>query len=440
MNTNKPLSRRSFLKTGAAAGAGLVFAPSFSWAQAGGGGDRLNVAIVGTGVQGRVLIEAAINIPQLRFVAVCDIWEFSQRYGSGILRKNGHMVNVYSDYREMLEKEKDLDAVFVATPDFWHAPITIDCLEAGKHVYCEKMMSNTIEDARNMVRAEKRTGKLLQIGHQRRSNPRYQYAKSKIIEEVGLLGQITNVNGQWNRAVNEDLGWPERYALPQDVLAKWGYKDMHSFRNWRWFKDYGGGPMSDLGAHQIDIYHWFLNSRPTSITAVGGDDFYKSREWYDNVMSIYEFETPKGNVRAFYQVLTTTSAGGGYFEYFMGTEGALKMSENPNYTRIFRENNAPEWDQWEQRGLVRKEAGQQKEQTTVDVRETAALSAWELPVELNKPIHQPHIENFVGAIINGEKLNCSGEEAFITEVTVLKAHEAIESERKIVFTPEDFAI
>jgi predicted dehydrogenase len=90
-------------------------------------------------------------------------------------------VNGYEDYREMLDKEKELDAVIIATPDFWHAPHTVDCLEAGKHVYCEKEMSNTLEGARRMVAAARETGKLLQIGHQRRSNPRYLHCYEKLL-------------------------------------------------------------------------------------------------------------------------------------------------------------------------------------------------------------------------------------------------------------------
>lgn len=437
------LSRRDFMRTGAAAGTGLLVSSSLPFGiSAAASTEDIKVGIIGTGVQGRVLIEAAVKIPGIRFTAVCDIWEYSQRYGSGTLRKYGFPTNVYTDYQEMLEKEKDLDAVIIATPDFMHAPMTIDCLNAGLHVYCEKMMSNTIEDARKMVKAARDTGKLLQIGHQRRSNPRYIYGKNKLIEEAELLGRITNVNGQWNRAVSEDLGWPDKYEIPQEKLERFGYKNMHEFRNWRWYKKYGGGPISDLGAHQIDIYHWFLNNKPKTVMASGGVDYYKNHEWYDNVMAIYEFDTTSGPVRAFYQVLTTTSAGGGYFEYFMGTEGAFKISENPKFTQIFRENNAPEWKKWDERGYISKlvDSEDDEPQTTVDVRETAALSAWEMPVELNKPIHQPHVENFLDAIRGKAKLNCPAEEAFITEVTVLKVNEAVEKGCVLEFSDEDFEV
>ena len=132
----------------------------------------INVALLGAGAQGQVLTDSMLRIPGLRFRAVCDIWEeYNQKRVVNTFRKFKHEVNAYEDYREMLDKEKELDAVIIATPDFWHAQHAVDCLKAGKHVYCEKEMSNTLEGARSMVLAQRETGKLLQIGHQRRSNP-----------------------------------------------------------------------------------------------------------------------------------------------------------------------------------------------------------------------------------------------------------------------------
>ena len=121
----------------------------------------------------------------------------------------------------MLAKEKELDVVVIATPDFWHSPHTVACLEAGKHVYCEKEMSNTLEGARAMVDAARKTGKLLQIGHQRRSNPRYLHAYEKLLREAKMLGRIVTISGQWNRAVTPDLGAPDRYTIPEARLMQY---------------------------------------------------------------------------------------------------------------------------------------------------------------------------------------------------------------------------
>ena len=452
------LTRRDFLSTGLKLGAAVLVAPYVARAQTPTAGRAsLNVALIGCGEQGRVLLNAALKIPDIRFQAVVDIWPYNRTYGERLLKKFGHDARPFEDYREMLSAVPDLDAVIVATPDFMHAEHTNACLHAGKHVYCEKLMANTVTNARSMVLAARETGKLLQIGHQRRSNPRYQHAREKIINEAKLLGRITNINGQWNRSVSDDLGWPEKYALPEAVLHKYGFANMHEFRNWRWFKSYAGGPISDLGAHQIDVFNWFLGANPGSVIAGGGADYYTTHEWYDNVMTIYEFPTAAGMVRAFYQVLTTTSAGGGYMEYFMGTEGSLKMSENPAYTKLFREARAPEWDQWVQRGFIRKpgtpEEGAEKllpwekprpkfgapaRTSVVDVRETASLSSWDMPVTLDKAIHQPHLENFFDSIHGRAKLNCPAESAFATAVTILKVNEAVAARQMLKFAPADF--
>lgn len=272
-----PLNRRDFLsKTAAGIGAGLVLGAPRTAHAATDASDKIHVALVGVGKQGRVLFEAMSNIPELHFQAVCDIWDYNRQGGIAKVRAlQGHTPKGYSDIDEMLATEKGLDAVIVATPDFWHSPHTVKCLEAGLNVYCEKMMSNTIDGARAMVHAMEKSGKLCQIGHQRRSNPRYRYVLDQLINGNKICGQIVNVNGQWNRAVNssQDIGFNPKLTIKQDILTKYGFKDMQQFMNWRTYRDLSGGPISDLGAHQIDIFNWFLGVPPKSVFASGGHDF-----------------------------------------------------------------------------------------------------------------------------------------------------------------------
>jgi len=444
MSESSILNRREFIQAGLTAGAGAMLAQTRSVRAQKPASEELNLAVIGAGAQGRVLINAMLNIPKLKFRAVCDIWEYSRQYGQRYLMKYGHKPNAYEDYREMLEKEKGLDAVIVASPDFMHAEMTNAALQSGIHVYCEKCMSNDIEKARSMVKTMKQTGKLLQIGHQRRSNPRYLHVYNNLIKKAKIPGRLTNASAQWNRAVSEDIGWPEKYTIPPETLKKYGYENMAQFRNWRWFKKYGGGPISDLGAHQIDIFNWFFDVSPTSVLAGGGVDYYKTHEWYDNVMAIFEYKTPEGTARAFYQVLTTTSAGGGYFENFMGENATIKLSENPKFTKIYRETRAPDWQQWVSLNyLVASQApaaAKPAEGAAVDVRETAEAATFDIPVVLEKPYHQPHLENFFDAIRGKAKLTCPADEAFKSEVAVLKVNDAVAAKQMLVFKPEDFAI
>ena len=438
------LNRREFIGATAVAGAGLLLngcksdseqktAPAKS-----GSLNTIHIALIGYGEEGKVLLESLLNIEGVRVVALCDIWDYHRNEGERYLEKLGNQVRAYENYEDLLAKEKDLQAVVIATPDFCHAPMTNTCLKAGLHVYCEKMMSNTIDGARSMVKTMNETGKLLQIGHQRRSNPRYLFTLNRLLREAQFCGRLTAAQGQWNRAVKEDFGWPKKYEMPASLLAKYGYKDMRQFRNWRWFKGLGGGPLSDLGAHQIDIFNWWLGS-PKSVIASGGLDYYKNHDWYDNAMVIYEYPLPQGVARAMYQVQTTTSAGGGYFEMFMGDEGTIKVSEDPSLCAIYREARATDvsWDDLTQKGYVRLKEASPADAAKVDVRETAQLAEYEIPVFFNKPPHQPHLENFFNAIRGAAKLNCPGDEAFTSEYVIHRANDAVAAQTRLAITAEE---
>jgi predicted dehydrogenase len=410
---------------------------------------EINVALLGAGAQGQVLMESMLRIAGLRFRAVCDIWtEYNLRRVVNTLKRFKQEPNSYEDYREMLDKEKELDAVIIATPDFWHAQHTIDSLKAGKHVYCEKEMSNTLESARRMVVAQRETGKLLQIGHQRRSNPRYLHAHQKLLGEAKLLGRIVTVTGQWNRAVAPDLGAPDRYAIPADKLKQYGFTDMHQFRNWRWYKGLGGGPIVDLGSHQIDIYNWFLGANPSGVMASGGLLYHdpKTHQWHDTVMVIYDYDTPLGPAKAYYQTQTTNGSQG-YYESFMGDQGTLLISESElNYPgQLYRDPNAPSWDEWIQKGYISAPKEQEANEPTpsgavADVRESVAPDQHTVPVSLRDPYHQPHLQNFFDAVRGKASLNCPAEIAYASAVTVLKVNEAIEAKSRLAFKREEFTI
>lgn len=437
------LNRREFLASAAAAGAGLMMTwPGWAQEQAAGQKvDDLRVAFIGPGSQGRNLLNQALKIPGIRFVAICDIWPYNQTYAANILKKYDMPVKVYTDYQDLLATEKDLDAALVATPDWVHAEHTIACLKAGIHVYCEKEMSNTLAGAKQMVLAARETKKLLQIGHQRRSNPRYWHAL-KMIKNDKICGRITHVNGQWNRSRRFDIGWPEGKELDAATLKKYGYDTMERFCNWRWYKQYSGGPMADLGSHQIDIFNWFLEALPAGVQASGGLDNYDDREWYDNVLSLYDWKVNGKHVRGFYQVLNTTSHGG-FWEAFMGDEGSLVISEDTRKGFAFREPEAKrrEWeDEASKVETMDRDAIELKIGETLRPDGTKDPESQRLLEESQKPPHQLHMENFFSAIRDGTPLSCPPEVAYETAVTVLKANEAVEKGCRIEFKPEEFKV
>jgi predicted dehydrogenase len=200
----------------------------------------------------------------------------------------------------------------------------------------------------------------------------------------------------------------------------------------------------DLGSHQIDIFNWFLDARPTSVVASGGTDYYSkdTHEWYDTVMAVFEYATRNGSVRAFYQTLTTNGFGG-YYEVFMGDQGSLEISESAGRGKIYRDlANAPDWGSWVKQGLLLAPKDEPKPAAgaVLDVRETAAPPSYSIPVQTQKKYHQPHLENFFDAMRGKARLNCPGETGYETAVTVLKVNEAVEANRPLSFEPEAFEI
>jgi predicted dehydrogenase len=449
-----------------------VLAPAISSETGGGKVDDINVALIGLGVQCGRLMDAILGskaaqregIKGVRFKAVCDIFPYQLKLISGRLRRAyKHDVNAYESYEEMLANEKNLDAAIIATPDWLHAPMTIACLKAGLHVYCEKEMSNNLEDAGKMVQTARQTGKLLQIGHQRRSNPRYQVA-AKLIREHRLLGKVLNINAQWNRSVEKHkVPLPNKKIwVDKATLNRYGYASMSELKNWRWYKKFGGGPLGDLGSHQIDIFNWFLGgAKPKSVLASGSNDYY-NYEHNENVMAIYDYKTKEeGSVRAFYQVLNTSGWGtyGTYYETFMGEVGTLLISENvwgkgKNIGWVFLEEYAAEdaavtkrWNDCIRKKLIGGEykmpegvKNQSVLKIGASVPDRKAFRYHPLLTKLNEPLHQPHLKNFFDAIRDKAKLNCPGEVGYETAVAVLKANEAIKQGKKLDFDTEDFKV
>ncbi|HUT32441.1 MAG TPA: Gfo/Idh/MocA family oxidoreductase [Planctomycetota bacterium] len=445
------MKRREFLETGAA-GAGLLWLAAQGAEPGKPAADALNIALIGAGDQGRVLINSTLPIGGVRFRAICDAWPYRRQGTRYYLSVYKHKVSDYADCREMLDKEKGLDAVLIATPDAVHAEQAIACLKAGLHVYCECPMSNTIEGARAMARAAKETGRLLQIGYQRRSNPRYLHVLGKLLREAKLPGRLTHLNAQWCQPVADDLGWPKAAAMSDEELKPLGYASMHEFRNWKHYRKHCAGLFAGLLGHALDVANWFLGTPPRSLLAAGGTDFYKGRECHDNVMAAMDYETPEGIVRAAYQVLTTTTCGGvAAFEHFLGTEGSLRIAEYARWTKLYHEPHAPDWDKWARLSYVVKEPlpapekkegdeGKPEDPNVVKSRETGQVLSYDLPIVLDKLPHQPHLENFFDAIRGKGKLACPADAAFPATVAALKVNEAIEARRVVSLSKQDYVV
>lgn len=248
------MQRRTFLAATAAAGSGVL-----------GANDRLRGAVIGSGGRGRLLTGEFKEIG-VEMAAVCDVYEPNLQAG---LKVASSTARGYDNYKRMLE-DKSIDVVIVTTPDHWHARMVIDAVEAGKDVYVEKPMAHTIEEGFAVIRATRRSRRVVQVGTQRRSSDLFQQAR-RVMSEVG---EVRLVNSWW---VNHQTSLRERKLEGKLDWKQWlgtaPARDLDAARffNWYYFWDYSGGLMVGQAAHIVDAIHWFMNaSYPSAVTCSAG--------------------------------------------------------------------------------------------------------------------------------------------------------------------------
>ncbi len=277
-------SRRHFLKNSSFALAGAALAGSFGWAarasaaaQESGPNSRLGVAIVGAGSRGRSILGECLRNHQvwgLHFPAVCDVWGSSrERTAEQIVSATGHRPKTFSRYQDMLEMD-EIDCVIIATPDFSHTPILVAAADAGKHVYVEKPMSVSIDQANAALDAAVRNQTIVQAGTQFRSMLHFE--EGARIVQSGELGQLLKIDCHYHRP---RLSWSDRSAEPvaQEEID-WDQFleslpprpfDSRRFRSWQLYPDYTVGLMGLVGTHVIDIATWFSGEHlPVSVTGI----------------------------------------------------------------------------------------------------------------------------------------------------------------------------
>ena len=262
-------NRRTFSKS-LAGGACLALSAS----RVSGANDRVRVGIIGCGGMGSGDWRNFLAQPDVTPVAVCDVFQPNRERAAAMSKDK---VDQYKDFRQMLDR-KDIDAVVVATPDHWHALLTIMACKAGKDVYVEKGLSSTVREGRVAVDTARKYKRIVQVGAQERSGDHY--AKAVKLIQDGGLGAVHRVNANWQR--NMMPGFKPRQlkdgltdALDWDMwLGPAPYVKFDPLRfsyNWRWFWDYSGGQMTNWGSHSLDIVRWALNVKtPAAVAAFGG--------------------------------------------------------------------------------------------------------------------------------------------------------------------------
>jgi len=292
-------NRRTFLKRSSTAAAGLVFygaAARFTRAEA--PSSRMRIAVMGCG-RGLAHISSALDIPNTELVALCDVDKDRLAAGQKTAsQKQKKEFKAETDIRRVLE-EKDLDALFIAAPNHWHAPATILACTAGKHVYVEKPCSHNPWEGEMMVMAARKYNRKVQMGNQRRTWPAVVEGIEKM--RAGAIGKLRYsrcwyVSARGSIERGKAVPVPDRldYSLWQGPAPERPYKDNFVPYNWHWFWHWGTGESCNNGTHEIDTCRWFLGvDYPTKVTSAGGRYAFKD-DWQTPDTQIASFEFAEG--------------------------------------------------------------------------------------------------------------------------------------------------
>ena len=330
------VTRRDFLKKmGTLAMAGAV-SPSLVNAKSPkasvmGANDRINIGLIGCNSMGWTDLLNAINVPGVECVALCDIDKnIINRRAAELTKNKGTKPELYGDYRKLLER-KDIDAVLIGTPDHWHCLQLVDACAAGKDVYVQKPIANSIAECDMMAKAAKHYNRVVSVGQQQRSAKLWIEMKKFI--DSGQLGHISRVNVWANFRYAAILNPAKDSPVPEHIdFDMWlgpaperTYNASRHHGSWRMFWDYGGGLLTDWGVHLLDMALWGMkvDHMPNRVMATGGNWAYPDNfaETFDTMSVIYEFDD-------FVMTWNNTTIESGpygknYGVEFVGTNGTL---------------------------------------------------------------------------------------------------------------------
>jgi predicted dehydrogenase len=415
-------TRRAFLTGPALSSAALAAAktlkPSLaarSAARVLGANDRINVGMIGVGGMGgahlRAHVKQSETTKDIQVVAVSDI--YAKRKEKARTAAKLALKDVHHDYRELLARD-DVDAVFVATPDHWHAQIALDALAAGKDVYLQKPMTYTIEEARAVRDAAARYNRILQVGSQGLSDPRHHKARELIAEgEIGelLWAQTTasrnSILGEWNYHVDDDAT-PENLDWNRwlGTAPKRSFSPERYFR-WRKYWDYSGGIATDLFYHSLGPLVFAMGAGlPTRVTACGGIYVQKDREVPDTYATQIEYP-------GFYITISGSMANAAGNQYhgiaFYGHKGTLTFQGDK--VVVTPEALA---------GPGRKEASK-------------PAKTWEVPGLAD--VHRPHTDNFFACMRSRKPANLNPDLGYRIMVAIRLGVDAYREGRAKLFDP-----
>jgi predicted dehydrogenase len=323
----------------------------------------------------------------------------------------------------MLEKE-NLEAVVMAPPLWMHAEIASGCLEAGKHVLCEKMMAWDDAGCQRMLEAHRKSGKILEIGYQRNYNPIYQAAHEGIVK-AGQLGDVYHARIVWHR----NGTWRRKGEPPSPDYnpSQWGYPDWDHLLNWRLFWRYSKGLYAELASHQVNIVNWFFGSEPETVLSSGGVYRFPEggRETYDHVYSIFEY--PHGRTAVFTSV--ESNAYDHYYEAFYGTKATLILQGETEAYLFDEGGDAARPTTVE---VAPKGAGPALDASESRAAEAAGSFRGGAPERIERTAaYRLEVSGFCASVRTGKPLLCGPERAVGSAKACIRANEAVEKKTRL---------
>ena len=295
-----------------------------------GANDTLRLGIIGAGQRMKGLLDAADKVGPYQIVAVSDAYG---PHSDAVKERSNGLTTIHLDYREVLEQ--NIDAVIIASPDHWHVAMAVDALKAGKDVYLAKPVTHTLEEGATLTRAVRSSKQILQCGMQQRSWTHFRDAVELI--QAGSLGRVVQVRTYWWQNYQRD--WPKKPVDPQALdWKRWlgtapdqPYSE-EKFFHWRWFWNFGGGAMTDLFTHWIDVVHWAMKANQPSRAQILADKYiFEQWDCPDTIQAAFRYP----NFDVVYEGMMSSSIDDGGLE-FRGTEATLKITRGA--FSIYRED------------------------------------------------------------------------------------------------------
>lgn len=399
MQKHASFSRRKFITAGGILLSGAAMGlPSLARAIA--PSDKVRIGLIGSGSRGTGLAALLKQIPEVELAACCD--PIPSHLAEG-MKHAAPKAASYNNYKALLEN-KAIDAVIIATPLFTHYEIAVAALDAGKHVYLEKSMTYDIPQSLALVKKVKEKKLVFQVGFQYRYYDLYKRVKQAIDEQ--WLGTITGFECQYHQNSN--------WRRPNNDPA------MERAINWRMYREYCGGPLSELCAHQIDMVHYILGTHPISVVGTGSINFWKDgRDTYDTIRTVYEYP---GGVQSSVSSMLSNA----YRDYnirILGTRATIDIARNK--ALIYPEPRT-----------IKRETVDGVTNATVKAPVAGEELVYRKPGEPNPEPTIFSLTDFAACIRNGKKPASNEDTAHMASVAIIMGNTAADTHTQQVWKPE----